>query len=263
MGCAEYQERIIDLALGPEGTAPDPKLAHHLVVCADCSEELQRRRALLARIDSGVAVLVSADVPRSLAARVRQQIAIEDAKGPSTFAAYRRLWLAGAGAAIATAAILLAFSMRSTNRTTAPKESVARNSSPVQPPARPAPGRTAQPARAQERPRSAAWGANAEAEAPAEHLAASRKAQPAPQPDAMAAELAAIEATPPTLEVLIPANEHLAIRQLLNDSRDGLDEKVLAEAGAKPIDPIDLKPLKIDSIAAPETQPSDPGSGFD
>lgn len=260
MGCAEYQERIIDLALAPEGATPEPKLAQHLVICAGCSEELQRQRALLARIDTGVAALVSADVPQSLAARVRQQVAIEDAKPRSIFAAYRWFWLAGAGAVVATAAILLAFSMRSANRAAAPAESVAKNSVPTQD----TPASAAASVPVQEQPKSVSSAASSKPKTPAQQFVASRTPQPSvsPQPDPMAAELAAIEATPPSLEVLIPANEHVAVYKLVDDVRhDRLDEKVLARAEPKPIDPIDLKPIKIDSIATADVQQLNPGSG--
>jgi hypothetical protein len=258
MGCTEYQKRIIDLALSPEGVGPEPKLAQHLVMCASCSEELQRQRALLARIDTGVAALVSADVPQSLAARVRQQIAAEDAKPRSIFAAHRWFWLAGAGAAVATAAILIAFSMRSTNRPAAPPESTATNSTPIQ--AAPETVTKQSPAKGQ----PVAPSENSRPRITMQHFIASRAGQRTPlrQPDQMAAQLAAIEATPPTLEVLIPANQPFAIRRLVDDARhDRLGENVLAQAEPKPIDPIDLKPLLIDLLTSSGGQQSNPGAG--
>jgi hypothetical protein len=260
MDCAEYQKRIIDLALSPESVRPEQKLAQHLAICASCSEELQRRRALLARIDTGVVALVSADVPQSLAARIRQQIAMEDAKPRSVFAAHRWFWLAGAGAVVGTAAILLAFSMRPANRGAATPESIAKNSAPAQPAQASAAGSIP----AQEQPKSVVSAASSKPKSPVQQLVVSRTPQPAvsPEPDRMAAQLAAIEATPPSLEVLIPKNQPIAVSQIVFAARrDQLDEKLLAQAEAKSIDPLEVKPIKIDSIAPPDGQQSNPGSG--
>lgn len=254
MGCAEYQERIEELALEAANDAAEPGLARHLAGCAVCGEELAMRRALLARIDSGVAALVGGDAPQSLAARVRQQIAIEDAKPRRAFAANRWAWIAGAGVALAAAAILLAIAMRPVNRGEQHQENVAAKAAPVAAPSRLAAPSLAQPARAaaHQAPANEAISKSSEPRT----AAAASVTVAAATVDSIARTMAIAEADTPTLEVLIPANQNFGIHQLLHASRPSqLDEAMSRDPSEpKPIDPIELKPLKIESIAPPDGQ---------
>lgn len=257
MGCAEYQERINELALAAESAVPETTLARHLVICAKCREELAARRALVERIDLGVAAMVAVDVPQSLAARVRQQIATEETKPGSILGAYRWAWFAGAGVAIA-AAILLAIALRPAGRGNTPAESSAAIRATATAPTEAA------------HPEKLSTEAAPTIVPPAVPLVsranAARLATTSPPPverDAIANAIMVAEADAPTLDVMIPANQRFGVRQFLYAARhDQVDEAMISKPGeAVPLEPLELKPLKIDLIAPADGQQSNSGSG--
>jgi len=245
MVCTEYQERLNELALAgsaalgfsPEFSgeeAGDPALDQHLSGCAGCREELERRRTLLARIDSGVAAMVAVEPSPALAVLVRQQIAEESAASKSF--AHRWRWLVGATAAAAAIAVtVLTFTLRSPIYTPAQSP----NTSPVQTPdtnqtMAAAPLNHASPSAVRANPLSTIV-SRAVTELRRE----------------VGVQLPRVtESGAPSLEVLIPANEHVALVQLaVAAAHDQLDERVLVRAAATSApEAIDVKPLKIDSL---------------
>jgi anti-sigma factor RsiW len=96
--CSAFAAQIDDVALGD---APGSALAAHLVTCADCATELERKRALAQRIDRAVGAYVRAEPPPDLAERIAS-----GRSGPPPARAWRARWI-GIPAGIALAAALL------------------------------------------------------------------------------------------------------------------------------------------------------------
>ena len=96
--CERYRDELDDVAAG--GTASDA-LRSHLMTCRQCTGELDRKRALLARIDGVARNLVDAQEPREflepVLARVEPNFKNRE-KG-------RAWWLAGIAAAAAVVAL--------------------------------------------------------------------------------------------------------------------------------------------------------------
>jgi hypothetical protein len=113
MACPKYEEQLTEAALvltpgsleiWSAGTGVDGDLTRHLQGCASCRAALDGRRALLARIDSGVTAMVSAEPPAALISRMRQQVAAAQVSHGA------RWWQwAGAGIGLAAVAALALF----------------------------------------------------------------------------------------------------------------------------------------------------------
>jgi hypothetical protein len=73
MFCESYERKLKDLAA--TGEAPGGDLRRHLTLCAKCAEAWEQEQALFAAIELNLAQAVSADVPASLVAGVRQRVA--------------------------------------------------------------------------------------------------------------------------------------------------------------------------------------------
>jgi len=120
MACAEYKERLIEAALDWESEAVhEVRFVGHMETCAACRVELDRQRALYEHIEDGVAALVGVQAPAAIAARVRQQIALEKA----SFTIRNFGWLSAA--AVAAIAVALAFVMRMPHRSPANNNATA------------------------------------------------------------------------------------------------------------------------------------------
>jgi hypothetical protein len=72
MPCEKYREALI--AAAAANAVPSRELAAHLETCTICRAFFAEEQELFAAIDSGVGVAVNADVPASLAPRVRAGI---------------------------------------------------------------------------------------------------------------------------------------------------------------------------------------------
>ncbi len=262
MVCTEYQERINELALAKfgatrsgatpaanGGTESDASLAQHLAACAGCRAELDQRRALLARIDSGVAAMVAVEPSPSLAVLVRQQIA-EESTASRSFAQRWGWWIGATAGASAVAAIILAFALHGPTRPPAHSQSVAATpASPI--PARPSPANSiGESASTREIPGaiSAPKQPNLSARAPKIN-----------SQEAASVLVHEIESAAPSLEVLIPANQRIALVQLAAaGARNQLDERILVrEAATTPPPAIEVKPLKIDLLSSLDSQVGD------
>jgi hypothetical protein len=106
MFCESYRKALSEVVL--LGGRVHGEAAAHLGMCANCREILAEERALLQRIDGGLASLVVSDAPASLIPAVRARIA-DGAKS-------RRAWrsvLAYVTAAVAIGAAAISFSLRS------------------------------------------------------------------------------------------------------------------------------------------------------
>jgi negative regulator of sigma E activity len=104
MSCERFKTRLLDFALG----ADDPEFRDHLNSCSTCRAELDAQRALLEKIDRGVATLVAGEPSGDFAAHVRRRIA-EQAAAP-------RKWFSGwlpltAAAAVALVVLLLVLNL--------------------------------------------------------------------------------------------------------------------------------------------------------
>ena len=271
MVCTEYQERINELALAKfgasfgatrsgatpaanGGTESDASLAQHLAACAGCRAELDQRRALLVRIDSGVAAMVAVEPSPSLAVLVRQQIA-EESTASRSFAQRWGWWIGAAASAAAIAAIILAVTSRGPVHTPAQSQSVAAtqpSTVPVHPLAANLIGDSAS---TREIP-----GAIAAPKQP--NLSA--RAPKINSQEAASVLVHEIESAAPSLEVLIPANQRIALVQLAAaGARNQLDERILVrEAATTPLPAIEVKPLKIDLLQSLDSEDDDGSKDF-
>jgi hypothetical protein len=265
MVCTEYQERINDLALaGAAGmdsaasvsadTGGDAALAQHLVACARCRAELDYRRALLARIDSGIVAMVAVEPSPSLAVLVRQQIA-EESTASRSFAQRWGWWIGATAATAAIAAIAFALIPRSTfhSAVQSPNVAATQNSSA---PSSPSPA-----------PSVSASGPAGETPSQIPSPQQTIHSTHAPITEAQATQVARVgesETAAPSLEVLIPANQRIALVQLaVAGAHNQLDERILVrEAATTPLPAIEVKPLKIDLLESLDSQGGDGSEDF-
>ena len=265
MVCTEYQERINDLALASfgaigsdaatvaganSGAVSDATLAQQIAECVGCRTELEQRRALLARIDSGVVAMVAVEPSPSLAVLVRQQIAEESGAASRSFDQRWGWWIGAAASAAAVAAIILAFALHGPTRPPAHSHSVAET--PALPiPARPSPANSI----GESSPTREIPGAIAAPKQP--NLSA--RAPKINSQEAASVLVHEIESAAPSLEVLIPANQRIALVQLAAaGARNQLDERILVrEAATSPPPAIEVKPLKIDLLSSLDSQVGD------
>jgi hypothetical protein len=102
MSCEKYQEALIDLAASD--AEPVGVVCLHLEGCASCRSYLERERVLFATIDFGVHQNANAPLPASLLQRFGARL--EQQTPPRQSQSARWMY---AGAALATAAVLILF----------------------------------------------------------------------------------------------------------------------------------------------------------
>lgn len=263
MVCTEYQERINEFALaGPavvgagadsSANASENATAHaalqaHLAGCAGCREELARRRALLDRIDFGVAGMVSAEPSPALTVLVRQQIA-EGTAASRSFAQRWGWWIGAtaAAAAIVIAAIVFAVLPRSPFHPASP-QNISSNV--------PATSAVVPSSEAGKNPPAPSRESSTPIRAP-QRIAVVSPVVAVPQRE-VGVQLPHDSAAP-TLEVLIPANQRIALVQLATAAaRNQLDDRILVpHAATNPLVAIEVKPLAIDLLEDSAPQPPD------
>lgn len=93
--CLDLHEQLEEVALG---AVPAPELSRHLAECPACAAEVERQRALLARIDAAVHAVVRAEPPPQLPAGVAARLTA--ARRPAV-----RPWYAALAAAALVALI--------------------------------------------------------------------------------------------------------------------------------------------------------------
>ena len=79
MKCAEIQETMLDLAMGSE--EPSAALREHMQTCAACTAQLQEFRQTMALLDEWKAPEPSQYFDTRLQARLREEKALEGARG--------------------------------------------------------------------------------------------------------------------------------------------------------------------------------------
>jgi hypothetical protein len=102
MPCEKYQAALIDLAAC--AAEPSGVLRAHLDECASCRSYMEGERFLAASIDSAVRYGVNAGLPVALVRRLEAHLAQEAAPRRRAFPVWM---LAGAGAVVVAAALLL------------------------------------------------------------------------------------------------------------------------------------------------------------
>jgi anti-sigma factor RsiW len=104
--CTLLSSEIEDAALG---ATPSSALAAHLVTCAACAAQLERRRALAQRIGRAVEEYVRAEPPAGLPERIRARASMEQPHR------WRKRWLiAPAGAALAAGFLMFVYVLAGT-----------------------------------------------------------------------------------------------------------------------------------------------------
>ena len=255
MVCTEYQERINEAALqnSPANLAEvnsstesqsDADLQKHLAVCSGCREEFELRRALMTRIDFGVAAMVAGDPSPALAVLVRQRIAEETGESRS-FTARWGWWIGATAAAAALAAIIFAVTTHSPAQMPSQPASVA--SQPAQNVSPPAPQLPAPVVQAQHSP------------------ATIRKV---PQHHESVVATRAAEIGPPRFEVIVPPGQREAVIRLAAGLQSGrVDGAVFVNPAPSlvpdflEIAPLEIKPLAVGADSgsqADETKNLDP-----
>jgi hypothetical protein len=123
MSCADFKERLLDLALDAE--RGDAALAEHLETCAACCAELEAQRRVVAAMDRALAEDVSDEPSPAFVAQVRRRIEESSAS--------RAWWPAWVPAAvgIALVALFIAWTLLRTPAGVEREPEIARNSPPV------------------------------------------------------------------------------------------------------------------------------------
>jgi hypothetical protein len=250
MACPKYEEQLTEAALvlipgsleiWSADTSVDGDLQRHLQGCASCRAALNGRRALLARIDSGVAAMVSAEPPAALISRVRQQIAAVQVSHGA------RWWQwAGAGIGLAAAAALALFLLaRPGVRTPRPSRADQASNAPSAP--------LGIPRNDQQQRATAAVGAAA---SPPRTRPAVEKRHGAADDRATLHNANLSETRAPEFEVIVPPGQREAVVHFAEALRmRSIDEPQLVTSskddGAGPL-PLELKPLKIQLLDGTE-----------
>jgi len=103
MNCTKYKDRLIDLALSATMPEDDPEFLAHVRECAACAAELERQRQLVAAMDHGVKLSVSANPSPEFLPRIRTRLAEEPAPARGWFSG----WLPVTAGAVAVVALLM------------------------------------------------------------------------------------------------------------------------------------------------------------
>lgn len=104
MGCKQYEDQLMDAALGGLPPEREAELPAHLRECVACRAEFERQQHLVAAMDRGLEQMAAVEPSPEMLARIRVKIAEEPA--PS------RGWLTGwwpAAAGAMAAAVLVVY----------------------------------------------------------------------------------------------------------------------------------------------------------
>jgi len=110
MACREYEDELRELAAGTRAPVREAEVRAHLAGCAACPEALEAERWLFAAVDAALGEEMNAEVPPSLAARIR--IAAAEEQGRLPVAWWR--WATAAGMAVAAMVIAVMVARRGT-----------------------------------------------------------------------------------------------------------------------------------------------------
>lgn len=206
MSCEKYKSRLLDFALGAE----EADLRAHLDACPSCRAELAAQRALLEKIDRGVAAMVSGEPSGDFAAHVRRRIA-ENAHAPRPWFAD---WMPVTAAALALVVLVGVLSIGG-------------------PPRPPQSAQVTPPVQESRPPRLPQMAKQAPPIAPAANSSEQRAIR-TPRPPQSAANREP--------EVLVPRGEMVAVTRLLNANWSGKADGATLMAAAVPTAEL-LKPL--------------------
>ncbi len=217
MDCSKLSDAISVHVAGGE---LDRRLRAHLAHCERCRAEVERRRAGLARIDAELASALRLEPSPEFVARVRSRVAASPARSG---------WVFGWRAAIAAASLALVVVAAGLSLLRGPV------APPTQPPA------IARPTRVPD-------------------ASAAVQPEPAPKPVSAVRRVAAprlraavaVKARNAEPEVLVPASQRIAIRELMQMLRAGtLDDRILAEPREIPHSDVSVTPIVVEEVAVP------------
>lgn len=251
MACAGYQEKLIEAALDSESdAAQDAGFVQHVGACTACRAELERQRALYARIEDGIGAFVNVSVPPAIAARVRQEISASSSRA---FAWGNWGWVSAVG--LASAAVVLAFVFRFN---VAPQPAQNNHTAIASPQTTPAPAiEVLHPAA----------GAAATVHAVRPRGIAGVHAAASESPELTATAVTAMIG-PPHVQVIVPAGQREAVLRLASALQTGNVDvaSILApppqslQAADLQIAPLEIKPLDAVEAAgdpiSPDNKPS-------
>lgn len=103
MGCNQYQDQLMDAALGGLPPEREAALHAHLRECASCRSEFDRQQRLCAAMDQALEAGVAAEPSPEFLARIRTKIAEQPAPGREWLGG----WLPVAAGAVAVVALLV------------------------------------------------------------------------------------------------------------------------------------------------------------
>ena len=216
MACEKYSGRMTEAALGALSAAPQAELRAHAAGCITCRTEFDAMRALVAAMDRGVEAMVAGEPSAQFAARLRATVA--EAPAPAAWPHFT--WPRFAMASLAVAAVLLAVFVARAPQRGGQQVPIEANSA----------GRIAQPV------------FSGKVAAPEIAAPASRRGTARPRSQAAAF----------SMEVLVPRGQLAAALVLSSGVSAGtIDGAQLARLAEQSAEPLELKTLEIQPLAAP------------
>lgn len=122
MDCRWIRSRLTEAAVSGK---PEARFTQHLETCVSCAAELHRLRTAFLQLERQLDAELSVEVPRELAARVRQKLAVVP---PSHGVGFHRVLTAGLALALVVAIVLVV--TRPSVQTQAPESTPARSEGP-------------------------------------------------------------------------------------------------------------------------------------
>ncbi len=107
MACREYEDELRELAAGGLAPVREAHVRAHVVGCAACRKAFEAETRLLAAVDAALREEINAEVPASLAARIR----IAAAEEPERLQAAWWRWPVVAGTAVAAVVLMMVLQM--------------------------------------------------------------------------------------------------------------------------------------------------------
>ena len=108
MACGKYQDELRELAAGSLAPSKKAEVRVHLAGCAACCQALEEEKRLFATVDAELRQEMNAEVPASLAARIR----IAAAEQPKRLPRVGWPWAAAVGMAMAAIVIAVTVTRR-------------------------------------------------------------------------------------------------------------------------------------------------------
>jgi len=216
MACEKYSGRMTEAALGALSAPEEAELRAHAAGCITCRPEFDAMRALVAAVNRGVEAMVAGQPSAQFAARLRARIA--EAPAPAAWPLFT--WPRFALATFAAAAVLLAVFVARAPRRGGQQVPIEANSA----------GRIAQPV------------VSGQVAVPEIASVASRRGTARTRSQAAAF----------SMEVLVPRGQ-LAAALILSSgvSAGRIDGAQLARLAERSAEPLELKTLDIQPLAAP------------